>query len=275
VLSGLREVRRHRRDYRPALQKCLKLGKMAGGCRTLLAMAGARIERADQVTGSYFWGAPPNYRGAEWPHGRRHQRLGEDEYPLVLVACLDLAAAHRFVPWLPESGRLLFFYDEEEGPWGDRREDREGWRVIYVRESDVLPGVAEAPAALGESAEMPPVHIDFTWIDSDDQGTQSSEVDEPCHQIGGLPRAVQSDEMPVMCQLLSNGFRLHNDPDLTEEIAEALEPGIADWRLLMQVDTDDDLPAMWGDFGCIYFWVREQEARVADFQNVWVLVQSH
>ena len=29
----------------------------------------------------------------------------------------------------------------------------------------------------------------------------------------------------------------------------------ADWRLLLQLDTDDEASMMWGDLGRLYFWI--------------------
>ena len=30
---------------------------------------------------------------------------------------------------------------------------------------------------------------------------------------------------------------------------------------------------MWGDCGMLYFWVREEDARKADFSRVWMVLQ--
>jgi len=183
---------------------------------------------------------------------------------------------HRFVPWLPESGRLLLFYDEEDQPWGLYPEEREGWRVIYIAEADLLPGFCEEPVALGDFRGVPARYIAFVpGLPEDPPHEEDLDLDQPRHQIVGVPHAVQDEDMLVMCQVLSNGFRLENDRNLTEEVAERLELGISDWRLLLQFDTDDDLNSIWGDCGCLYFWVREQEARAGDFRNVWMILESH
>lgn len=238
-------------------------------------MNGAKLSITETAASSYFWGAPPNYKGASWPYGRRLHSAGDQQYALVFVACIDLGEVHRFVPWLPESGRLLFFIDDEDQPWGLYPEERESWRVVYVAEKDLLSGFCEAPGELGELAEMPATYVEFSPISQDAEPELSADTDEPRHQIGGVPQTVQDDQMPTMCQVLSNGFRLENDPHLTEEIFDKLVPGISDWRLLLQSDTDDDLPSMWGDCGRVYFWVREQDARAGDFRNVWMIMQSY
>ena len=46
-----------------------------------------------------------------------------------------------------------------------------------------------------------------------------------------------------------------------------------DWRLLMQIDTDDDADMMWGDAGMIYFWIRDQDLRARRFDKTWMIFQ--
>jgi uncharacterized protein YwqG len=48
-----------------------------------------------------------------------------------------------------------------------------------------------------------------------------------------------------------------------------------DWRLLLQLDSDEHMDVMWGAAGMLYFWVREQEAAAGRFENVWVILQCH
>ena len=52
-----------------------------------------------------------------------------------------------------------------------------------------------------------------------------------------------------------------------------LEDARKNWRLLFQVDIDEDLGAMWGDSGMLYFWVEAQDAAKGNFRNVWVILQ--
>ena len=55
--------------------------------------------------------------------------------------------------------------------------------------------------------------------------------------------------------------------------AKTLEAGAKDWRLLLQMDSDDDLDVMWGDAGILYFWIQADEARRGDFSNAWMILQ--
>ena len=55
--------------------------------------------------------------------------------------------------------------------------------------------------------------------------------------------------------------------------AKALEAGAARWRLLLQLDTDDDAAMMWGDLGRLYFWITDDALRRRAFDEVWMVLQ--
>ena len=59
---------------------------------------------------------------------------------------------------------------------------------------------------------------------------------------------------------------------MTRRVA-SLRDGCKDWRLLLQFDSDDDLNVMWGDCGKLYFWIREQDARLGRFDAAWLILQ--
>lgn len=215
--------------------------------------------------------------------------------PLGFLACLDLSEVSG-VEWLPESGRLLVFYDIEEQPCGFDPKDRGGWAVQYVPETTALTGTATAPEGLSADWKLPKLSVAFhakaiapSWDHSAIEGMGLSDSEEevlmdlrdgdyegaPHHQIGGFPDPIQNAEMEMECQLASNGLYLGDGTGRADPRAKALEPGAADWRLLLQFDSDDDLSVMWGDVGMLYFWVREADARRADFSGTWLVLQCH
>jgi uncharacterized protein YwqG len=75
--------------------------------------------------------------------------------------------------------------------------------------------------------------------------------------------------------LASNGLFFGDASGYEDPRAKELEAGVGEWRLLLQIDTDDDLDLMWGDCGMLYFCVKEQEARVGNFENCWVVLQCY
>ena len=145
------------------------------------------------------------------------------------------------------------------------------------------PIAATEPPDLPEEAKFPAYPVAFAravsfpaeerlGIDWGGLNTASSEAleqalvdlapDPPMHQIGGYPCPVQSDSMEAQCH----------------DIARRLGPhggDAADWRRLLQLDTDDEAGMMWGDVGTLYFWIREQDARAGDFSKTWMILQCH
>ena len=213
--------------------------------------------------------------------------------PLAFIAQLDLAelaAAHDF-SWLPSEGSIAFFYDVERMPWGFDPKDRGSWHVAYlkdatiaaehpralslkshVRHSFVAPSKvavypdADAPAieALNLSDEESDAYCDFR---------NSDDANLPAHQVGGFPSPVQNNTMELECQLASNGIYVGKPDGFASERAKELEAGASDWRLLLQLDSDDELDFMWGDAGMIYFWIREQDAMEKRFDRSWLILQ--
>jgi uncharacterized protein YwqG len=237
---------------------------------------------ADQPSRSHFGGAPGLPRDVVWPerNGRR----------LAFLARISLAEVQSALPidWLPESGALLFFYDLKEMPWGFDPKDRGGWAVLHVSDAqdfDVTPTTDD---------QVPFRHIAFRQIASlpsteracvealrftDEEADAYIELGEDAlsgetgHQVSGFPGPVQGDCMELECQLASNGLYCGDSTGYDDPRAGAMTPGAADWKLLFQIDSDDDLGLMWGDCGRIYFWVRQEEARRGEFGNAWLVLQ--
>ena len=204
--------------------------------------------------------------------------------PLCCVAQLDLAEMRSAggPAWLPDQGRLLFFYELEHAGWGLDPED--AGRAVVIYETG-LPVEALEPDDLAEEARFPAYPITFVadvsypteervsvdWNNlSPTESTLLSTAIEgmapaaPMHQVGGYPQPVQDDQMELECQTATAGLRrLANKPG-----------SVSDWRLLLQLDTDDDAGMMWCDVGSLYFWVREQDARDGDFSAAWMILQS-
>ncbi len=65
------------------------------------------------------------------------------------------------------------------------------------------------------------------------------------HRLLGHAQVIQNP-MELKCQLASNGVYCGTPEDYRSERAKQLEAGAADWRLLLQIDTDEPGPGwMW------------------------------
>jgi uncharacterized protein YwqG len=251
------------------------------------AMPTVHVVRTDTPSLSHFGGCPGLPPEVAWPE-KNGTKLG-------FLARLSLAAIHQSHPvaWLPKSGALLFFYDTEQQPWGFDPKDRGGWAVLLVPDI-ASPTEQHDDEPSGPESQLPHRNIAFRRIgilpswdhDSIQQLNLTSEESDkffdisevpyeemPKHQVSGSPAPVQGDTMELECQLASNGLYCGNPEGYKDPRVPSLTPGAANWRLLFQIDSDDDLGVMWGDCGTIYYWVEEQEARVGNFSNAWLVLQ--
>lgn len=234
-------------------------------------------------SGSYFGGWPKVHEAWEWPQYKGRA--------LDFLACLDLAQAqaHLPTPWLPEAGLVLFFFDAQEQPWGFDPTEREGWRVFY------MPQGADLTERVGHGKPYPKRGMTFRPIDTYYEGLPEtnrdladSELDDlqayvhqrnyqglPCHQVCGFPDPVQNPDMEVQCEMAWHGIHMGNAEGFgtPQGMAVLKAGGEEDWKLLLQIDTDDDQDWMWGDTGMLYFWVRASQAKLGRFEDSWCILQ--
>ena len=257
-----------------------------------------------RVGESRIGGHPDLPAGFEWPtwHARRNEfskqgrkLVDKGTRHLDFVAQLRLSdlPLERF-EGMPRTGMLHFFYDIEEQPWGYDPCDRGAWKVIY------LPGdshdlVATAPprevhnlrlypcrvAATPEWTLPDPVYLNHSDTDWDLEEYEAlrtklaggSAWGDVKHRMFGHPDVVQNP-MELECQLASSGVYVGDLEGYESERAKALKHGADDWRLLLQIDSDEDNPGwMWGDSGRIYYWIRQSQLRKLDFSDVWLVLQ--
>ncbi len=244
---------------------------------------------ASEQTGRFskIGGLPEVPAGFEWP-------LWKDR-SLSFLAQIDLAEVENDTNLddLPTTGKLYFFYDYEQETWGFDPKDRGSWRVFLLEETGDLqplpvPKDADEYGAYYEKrvdfrkfAPYPSLErldIDLKSIPDDDWDAIEDKLPEvyndlPAHQLGGYPLVEQNDCMELECQLASNGLYVGDSSGYNDPRAKELENGADEWRLLLQLDTDDDTGMMWGDMGRLYFWIRASDLKERDFSQVWMVLQ--
>jgi uncharacterized protein YwqG len=246
-----------------------------GRVKTELLVAGLPSIRLVSGAGrSHLGGAAELPRETAWP--QRNDR------PLSLVAQLFLDEFAEFDPdaLLPPRGSLAFFYDAEDQPWGFDPADGDGAAVVFVPE-----GSATDEQSAGES--FTPLHLDarpeFTLPPEPDEfGLDERENDayfdmlgvlnDTRHRCLGHPDQIQAD-MRLEAQLVTNGLYVGDPAGYEDPRAEELAKGVHAWRLLLQVDSDEDREMYWGDVGRIYYWIREADLRRGAFDATWLILQ--
>jgi uncharacterized protein YwqG len=228
-------------------------------------------------------GKPLLARDQVWPnwHGKA----------LSFIALIDLAELRGFETDLdlPTSGLVNLFYEaDEQRAWGFDPTHADGWRVLFTPDGterstpegaltfETIPLVPQqmftAPSweeesvariyarsregllALGEELDAQPRHLG------------------PRHQIGGWP-SLQQGPIQLECQLASNGIYVGGPGGYADPRAAQLKAGAVDWRLLAQIDTDDDAGWMWGDVGCLYYSMRASDIALGAFDRTWMVLQ--
>lgn len=236
------------------------------------------------AAGSRLGGMPSLPDSTPWPT--------HDGVPLSLVAQLNLGelSAYDREGVLPSDGLLLFFYDAASQPWGFDPADRGSFAVVHVPASEravertpppALPAEGNFPSlALTPTAELTFVPWESAAFDvlgaTQEQWFAYADVlpetDDTCHRLLGHPDPIQGD-MQVECQMASNGIYWGDSSTDDDPRAVELRPGALDWRLLLQVDTVNQINMMWGDGGRLYYWIRDEDLAARRWDRSWLVLQ--
>lgn len=250
-----------------------------------LRVPAVHVVHTNGPSASSLGGLPRVPDGFSWPR--------RNAVPLDFLAQIDLSQLHAClpIPWLPEHGRLLFFYDADKQPWGFDPADRDGWQILHVPDADDRLHDARLPP--GRAVDTERVPLAFRVIDSYPSWERAEVTalgftgDEseayialceapfdkrPHHQISGYPAPIQGDQMEAEAQCASDGVYMGN-ADAWKALPESVATEARAWRLLLQLDSDGQM--MWGDAGTLYFWIRETDARAGRFDRVWVILQCY
>jgi uncharacterized protein YwqG len=239
---------------------------------------------------SKLGGRPDLPAGVDWPewNGR----------PLSFLGQINLSDTSEYdsCKALPQSGLLWFFYDCEQETWGFDPKDKGSWRVLFYDGQqedlsrrpfpDEIPEYAQYHACsvtFHEALSVPgmqSLYIDQLQLDDTEfdryeaflDSLAADNDDQPVHQLLGHPSEVQGD-MHLECQLVSHGLYCGDETGYTDPQSAELESGALEWKLLFQLDTDDDPNMMWGDMGMLYFWIQEHDLEAREFDKVWMILQ--
>ncbi|HEX6813343.1 MAG TPA: YwqG family protein [Planctomycetota bacterium] len=258
------------------------LGRVA---RQLVALAQPRLRLrkangTQQPRSSHLGGTPDLPRATAWPQWNDRSLAF-----LAQIRLEDLPAAPEL--GLPRRGLLAFFYDQEQSTWGFAPADRGSCQVIHSPDAaaceprdfpaDVDTSCRYAPVPVEPVAELSLPSTQSEVIEplalTEDESDALVDLAESGHWLAGYPAPVQNDTMELECAITAAGVycgdgKAYEDARLPEWKRQAKE-----WQLLLQLDSDDDANWMWGDMGCLYFWVRKADLTRADFRRVWLVLQ--
>jgi uncharacterized protein YwqG len=219
----------------------------------------------------------------EWP-------VRADGTRLTFLAQIDfeeIVAFESLQDDLPQNGMLSFFYDVEDQPWGSSLADKDGWKVYYFpkkTELEIYPdenGANEEQFSIEwvEEPSYPDSASDefFTLTEPAREEyqrfTENCYEEPPCHRFLGYPHHIQSDFRESI-EIVTSQI----DYELVRGDANKAKKLFADsrrWRLLLQLDSDQELDFMWGDSGTLYFCIDEHALKKLDFSDVWLELQCY
>ena len=241
---------------------------------------------------SHFQGLPQLEAGCSWPMS--------DQKPLTLVACLylsEMAAARDYPVDFPRSGVLNLFFTEDLF-FGNRQrpgQRNDGCRLVYSKE----PGTTVVPPSKIEVRDPVPISIMEGGPVQDGYAVVGSRR----HRFGGLPEWIHAIDrhIPNLTLHLDSG-RFMNDPVVIAELkradvtpqdmrlrhsqtakqldAKGVDPaifgrGVERWRLLLQIDSDNDLGFSWVDEGRLYIFIPESSLITQQFEDAQAVVEFY
>jgi uncharacterized protein YwqG/predicted DNA-binding WGR domain protein len=255
---------------------------LARGLQPAVRFASRKAQDSELSIGSTKLGGDPDLPAGEpWPTWSGPAG-GSAVKPMRFFAQVDLSDVAGAAPidvGLPKSGILSFFADfgEHGGILGLYKDEQDGCRVLFTppgtqlerRRSPVSALTPGALLAIGvwtwpsdppPSVELPDDEFDaLDQLDQDYERTLEDRLPSGWslggrHQVGGHARHIQHPVEEEVVQAVGGCWNRSGRFDL--ERWEEIKDQVADWRLVLQLDSDDGLGLMWGDAGTIYWAVR-------------------
>lgn len=222
---------------------------------------------------SKIGGAPELADDLTWPVGEKGAR--------IFLAQLDLAEVKRWggAEWLPSSGRIYAFADDERGGFSDHVVILASLLEPHAPQT-VSPGrtFRERRVEGRSYTSFPsPEWLGVDGVEGDQKGLDEFVIEpepagrEGMHRVGGFPSEIQGGRLSIECEHLSRGQNYSYADPIPAEIEEAAKS----WRMLLQIDSDLDLKMNWWDSGRFYIFIREEDARAGDFSKTVTISQTY
>lgn len=224
----------------------------------------------------------------DWPHWKNE--------PLSFLAQIELEALSGFpgTDVLPSQGLLSFFYDPLQSTWGFDPQDAGSWRVIWTESKNLAPH--PLPAELPCEGRFDACAAEFltdvslpAWDSVVVNSWKLRKLHTKCYSIIedelrgeadlgtvswllGHADPIQND-MQIECALVTNGLCCGDASSFHDARAKVFAREAPRWRLLLQLASEEQAGMMWGDAGCLYFWIHEQDLARRQFDRVWMILQ--
>lgn len=210
--------------------------------------------------------------------------------PLSFIAQINLSETAPFDKenLLPKTGLLYFFYSADQEVWGFDYIDKNKFKVIYWNGDFSKLKRIEFPNDLPEYSRYKPCSVDIVSevslpsygheVYDDFADGEDDKFWEEVYNEGNLNKLLGysdniQNEMELECELVTNGLYCGDPSGYNDPRAKALEPNAKNWRLLLQIDSNEENEMMWGDCGRLYFWIKKDDLLNKQFDNSWFSLQ--
>ena len=237
-----------------------------------------------------------------WPY---YQRL-----PLSFLAQINLEEVSSLDKdkLLPDKGILYFFYELETQEWGYNPQSKGCAKVFYFENNSNF-DLIDFPEDMEDYYKIPefkinfksnislPSYEDFFNLVEDKEELEDitenefydiyhSAYDElskkyllPIEKYIKLlayPDVIQNS-MEEECEAVTRGFDMGGVESYPKKYQKEIRSASKDWILLFQMDTVEtsDYELIFGDSGHIYFWIKKEDLKNKNFENIWLILQCY
>ena len=168
---------------------------------------------------------------------------------------------------LPRNGSLFFFCDAEYLPEvSDLVDVSDGVKVVYSPSSLSDNGLRTPPRELNEAYKFEGLSLQPT-LDLTAPAQNVWEI-ESLH-LSDAESYAYGELFAQVCASNESIHRMGGHPNLVQygRLDSTDDMGGAEWRLLLQLDSENQAGMMWGDQGRLYFTIREQDLRPSRFEK--------
>lgn len=210
---------------------------------------------------------------------------------LSFIAQINLSEISHFDSenLLPKKGILYFFYADRQDAWGFDIKDQNKFKVIYfdgdlttlkrfnfpedLENARFKPCSIEAKKEISLPSYYSKLYDDFNFTDDEaDIFYDRVHEDGNLNKILGYSDDIQN-EMELECELVTNGLYCGDPSVYNDPRAKELESNAKNWRLLLQIDSNNENGMMWGDCGRLYFWIKKEDLINKQFDKSWFSLQ--
>ena len=226
------------------------------------------------------------------------------ELPLSFLAQINLEEVNSFDKdkLLPSKGMLYFFYELETEEWGYELKNKGCSKVLYFEDTSNFE-LIDFPKDMEDYCQVPefkvtfkenisyPSYEDFDIIHNGGKEVADNYEDfqdayfdiynkhmeslDSYTKLLGYPDVIQSS-MEEQCAAITKGFYM-GGIDSPKKYREEVIKDSKDWILLFQMDAIevDDYELRFEDSGHIYFWIKKEDLKNKNFDNVWLILQFY